>query len=448
MYSIVMTVLFIVGGFGVYQYKQKMNYRQYLENKFQQSFYEMTAYVNTVDNLLTKVSLARRPNQNAPIFARLWKEASAAQANMGQVPYHHTTVDQTLKFLSQVSDFSYVMSQKSMDGIDLAEEDWKQVDQIQANAKNLAQQLNQVQAEVYQGNKINWKKVEQQGAEALNTTPLLGSINQVNQELQDIPALIYDGPFSEHIQQMEPRLTKDKPKLSKEQAQEKAIQFIGKDRIQGIEFLEETDSKTQYTVPVYRFGIVLKDQKEPTLMLDITQAGGYPLWMLQYGERLPSEKELTLEEGKKKAEEFLKRNNYPNMKASYYEKADGALVVNFAPVEAGVILYPDLIKVKVAMDDGEIIGFESLGYIMMHHERKLTSPKLTKEEAGAFITEEFQVEKINMALTPLESKKEVLCYEFKGKYKEQDFIIYINGDSGKMEKILQVIQNQNSILTQ
>jgi len=136
------------------------------------------------------------------------------------------------------------------------------------------------------------------------------------------------------------------------------------------------------------------------------------------------------------------------MKASYYEKADGALVVNFAPVEAGVILYPDLIKVKVAMDDGEIIGFESLGYIMMHHERKLTSPKLTKEEAGAFITEEFQVEKINMALTPLESKKEVLCYEFKGKYKEQDFIIYINGDSGKMEKILQVIQNQNSILTQ
>ncbi len=447
MYSIVVVALLVVGGFGVYQYKQKLNYKQYLENQFQKSFYDMTTYVNTVDNLLTKASLARRSSQSAPVFARLWKEASSAQENMGQIPYQHSTVDQALKFLSQVSDFSFAMSQKTMDGADLDKEDWEKVEHIQKYAKSLANQLNQVQAEVHQGNRINWKKIQNYGAKAMENTPVLGSMTQVNQELQDIPALIYDGPFSEHIQQMEPKLTKGKPRLSREQAQEKAANFIGKDRIASIEFLEQTDTKTQYTIPVYRFGVQLKDQKEPTLMLDITQEGGYPLWMLQYGERPSSEQELSLEEGRKKAEEFLKKNQYPNMKASYYEKTDGTLVVNFAPVEKGVVLYPDLIKVKVAMDDGEIIGFESLGYIMMHHPRELTSPSLTKEEARAFITEDFQVEKVNITVIPLESKREVLCYEFKGKYKEQDFIIYINGETGKMEKILQVVQTPNSVLT-
>ena len=98
MYSIVLIALLVVGGFGVYQYKQKLNYQQYLENRFQRAFYDMTAYVNTVDNLLTKASLARRANQSAPVFARLWKEAASAQENMGQIPYQHSTVDQALNF--------------------------------------------------------------------------------------------------------------------------------------------------------------------------------------------------------------------------------------------------------------------------------------------------------------------------------------------------------------
>ncbi|NLP45999.1 MAG: germination protein YpeB [Epulopiscium sp.] len=447
MYSIVLIALLVVGGFGVYQYKQKLNYQQYLENRFQRAFYDMTAYVNTVDNLLTKASLARRANQSAPVFARLWKEAASAQENMGQIPYQHSTVDQALKFLSQVSDFSFAMSQKTMDGNDLDEEDWKQVNNIQTHAKQLSDELNQVQAEVHQGNRINWKKVQSYGADAMEDTPVLGSMAGVNQELQDIPTLIYDGPFSEHIQQMEPQFIKGKQKLTQEQAKEKVIQFIGADRIAGIEFIEETDTNIEYTIPVYRFAVQLKNQEEPTLMIDITQQGGFPLWMLQHGERPPSDQELSLEEGRKKAEAFLKRNQYPNMKPSYYEKTDNTLVVNFAPVENGVILYPDLIKVKVAMDDGEIIGFESLGYIMMHRTRKIASPKLTKEEARAFITDDFKVDKINIAVIPLESKREVLCYEFKGTYKDQKFIIYINEETGKMEKILQMIQTPNSVLT-
>jgi germination protein YpeB len=100
------------------------------------------------------------------------------------------------------------------------------------------------------------------------------------------------------------------------------------------------------------------------------------------------------------------------------------------------------------MTDGEIIGFEALGYIMMHHKREIPKPTLTKEQAQEKITTDFTIQKVNLAVIPLESKKEVLCYEFKGQYEKNPFIVYINAQTGKQEKILQIIKTPNGVLTQ
>ena len=156
--------------------------------------------------------------------------------------------------------------------------------------------------------------------------------------------------------------------------------------------------------------------------------------MLNYTEKESSKDNISLEEAIKKAEKFLEDIDYPNMKASYYEKVDGTVVINFAPYKDNVIMYPDLIKLKVSMDDGEIIGFEALGYIMMHHDRKLPEIKISQQEAREKITKDFRVTNVNMAVIPLESKREVLCYEFKGEFDSQPFLIYINAESGKQEK--------------
>ena len=71
MYSVTIIALAIVLGFGLYQYKQRLNYRQYLQNRFQESFYEATTYVDNMENLFTKVRLTKTPDQSAPLFAQL-----------------------------------------------------------------------------------------------------------------------------------------------------------------------------------------------------------------------------------------------------------------------------------------------------------------------------------------------------------------------------------------
>ncbi|WP_058485869.1 germination protein YpeB [Defluviitalea phaphyphila] len=450
MYSIIIIIFALTLGFGIYQYKQKLNYRQYLQNRFQQAFYETIAYVDNVDKLLAKTKLTNSPEQSASIFAQIWKEASSAQENLGELPYHHSSVSSALKFLSQLSDFSFSMTNKAIDGFKLDEEDWEKVSRLQMYAQTLSNELNNISSEINDGNRIDWEEIEKAGEKLAmdDSTKIIGSISEVSKQFQDMPTLIYDGPFSDHIERMEPRMTRDKETITKEEGEKIVENFIGKDKISSIKQTGETDTKAEYVIPVYSYEVTLKDQEDPTIAIDVTKQGGYVLWMLNYTEKESSDKKLSLEEARKKAEEFLEEKEYPNMQPSYYEKVDNTVVINFAPKENNVIMYPDLIKVKVSMDDGEIIGFESLGYIMMHHDRDLPEIKISEEEARSKITTDFEIKKVNMAVIPLESKREVFCYEFKGEYENNPFIVYINVESGKEEKILQVIQNENSVLTQ
>ncbi len=439
--------------FAGYQNTQKNDYQRYLQNSFQQSFYDTVFYVNGVANLVGKLRLTSKPEQRIELFAQLSRDAATAQENLGRLPYNHSTIDYTLIFLSQTSDFALTMMKKSIDGENLSEEDWKKIGLVYEYGNKFADELSTMASEVTLGNNIEWDKMNQEEAALekvegqMEQVAPLGSMSKVSQEFNEYPSLIYDGPFSAHIKTMEPLMTKDKPKVSKEEGIEIVKKFLHYDNVTDVKFVSETDSNSESVLPVYTYQAVLANNSEPTVYVDITQKGGQPLLMLNYSDT-SGEKEITLEQAKQKAQQFLDLNGYPNMQPSYYENSNGVAVINFAPVKDDIVMYPDLIKIKVDMKSDAIIGFEGKGYITMHHDREIGKPKLTEENAKKEISEEFQIESIKKCIIPLESKREVLCYEFKGKYKDDTFLVYINANTGKQEKILQLLISNNAILTQ
>jgi germination protein YpeB len=113
-----------------------------------------------------------------------------------------------------------------------------------------------------------------------------------------------------------------------------------------------------------------------------------------------------------------------------------------------VLIYPDLLKVKVALDNGEIVGFDAYQYIMSHRKRDIPKPKLTEAEARKKVSGRLNVERVKLAIIPLPGDKEQLCYEFKGKYNQSDYFVYINADTGYEENILKIIKDEDGTLTQ
>ncbi len=451
LYIISGTIAAVALGFGAYQYNEKMSYRLYLLNDYQHSFIETVDYVENVDNMLNKVMLARKPQQSSVMFAEIWKLSDSAKNNLGNLPYNHVVVSDALKYLSQVSDFSYSMLNKTADGNQLEQSDWEKVAQIKDYSSKLSVELNAIATDVNSGGQIDWTLIEKEGESAQDNEKyeaMLGSLSNLSKQFQEYPSLIYDGPFSEHIRSMEPLMTKGKAQISSDQGIEVIKKLLKDEKIQTINLVSETDTKAEFTIPVYSYEVQLADQKDPTLSIDITKQGGYPLWLLNFTQIPVTGNYISTDQALTFAENFLKQNNYPNMKNSYYEIMGDSMVINFAPFIEGTIMYPDLVKVKVSLIDGTIIGLECMGYLMMHHDREIPKDIMTQDQAKEFVSNDLKIKSINKAIIPLDSKKEVFCYEFVGKFDDKDFIVYINAKTGKQEQILQLLINENGILTQ
>lgn len=107
----------------------------------------------------------------------------------------------------------------------------------------------------------------------------------------------------------------------------------------------------------------------------VTKAGGKVLNMLC--SRGVKGAAVSREEAVRKASDFLQARGYTDLVENYYSEANGALTINFTAVQDDVLLYPDLIKVEVALDNGEIVGFEGENYLMHHVKRGQLKPAIT-----------------------------------------------------------------------
>ena len=139
------------------------------------------------------------------------------------------------------------------------------------------------------------------------------------------------------------------------------------------------------------------------------------------------------------------------MKQTYYLNQGGALTINYAYSQqtqnGEVIMYPDLIKLKIALDNGEILGIETTGYLNSHEERNLPSVKISKEKVKEKLNPDLNIMSEGLAVIPTEFQTELFCWEFKGKVEETEFLVYINAETGKEENILVIKNTPNGTLT-
>ena len=136
------------------------------------------------------------------------------------------------------------------------------------------------------------------------------------------------------------------------------------------------------------------------------------------------------------------------MEPTYYLKQGGAVTINYAYTQNDVTIYPDLIKLKIALDDGQVLGMETSGYLNNHTERDIPVANITIDEAKATLNQNLEITSEGLAIIPTEWRTEIFCYEFKGKVNDTDFLVYINAETGEEEDILVIIETPNGILTQ
>lgn len=437
----IVVVVAVIAGLISIIVKDKNEAKTASQNTYNRAFYEVVDYVQNVETYLAKSLISSTPEHGAETLTNVWREANLAQAYLSQLPIESQELENTEKFLNQVSDYSYSLSRKNIYNESLTDEDLKNLKDLHTYSVELENTLNQLSEDINSG-RIKWGEISNKGktafAQQVSTSSMDGFSN-LEENFHQYSGLIYDGAFSEHITNGEKKgLTGDD--IDEETAKQKAIDFIGKDNVKDVENLGYSENAT---IPEYNFSV--KTNSEDSINISISKKGGHIVYM--NSNRSVNAETISQEEANAKGKEFLNNHGIKDMKETYYLKQDGIVTINYAYVQNDVVVYSDLIKVKVALDNGEVLGIETKGYLNNHTQRDTSKVKITKEQAKKTLNKNLDIMSEGMAIIPTEFQTEILCYEFKGKVDDREFLVYINAENGREEDILIITNTPNGTLT-
>lgn len=421
-------------------YKQNISYMQLIENSNRRAFTELTQSVRNIDVALSKAVLTKDTQILSKIAYQITANANFAKSSLGQLPLNDTNIDNTQKYLSQVGDYTVYISDKIQNGQELTDADTKNIIELLKYADTLAESLDNLQDEYL--NKVAFfgkmMKLSKE-AQATAKTETTNQFTLIEENFKEYPSLIYDGPFSDHLDNKEAEFLKGKPTITSDEGKERVIAFIGSDNINEINLVSETKD----VIPnVYSYKGSLKDKTE--FSADVTMIGGQILWYLN--NKNNNAVNLSKEDAIYKGFEFLKRIGFNNLEYSYYEISGGVMTINYCPKVNGIKEYPDLVKVRISLDNGDLVGYEAKGYIMNHKTR--IPPVFSDIDIKKHLNKNVEYTSVNKAVIPTDSGSEIYTYEVIGKLYKRNYIIYLNATTGKTEKILLILENENGILTQ
>ncbi len=444
-YGILILMIISIIALGVFLYRQKSKYVIQTENQYNLAFYEMVDYVSNVENYLAKSIISSSAENGAKTLMHVWREANLAQAYLSQLPISSNELNNTAKFLNQVSEYSYSLATKCINNEDITDEELNNLQSLYDYSTNLNGILEQLVNDMLLGN-ISWSELTKdtdialaQQVDNLSSS----SFSNLENNFGEYEGLIYDGAYSEHIESTTKKgLTGEE--ISEEEAKNIAKNIIGENRIKEI---VSNGLIENGNIVVYDFSVKINDGDDNNPMsISISKIGGHVVFMNFNREIL--ENKLSQDDANNIGKEFLEHIGFNNMKETYYLNQGNAVTINYAYEQEGVIIYPDLIKVKIALDNGEILGIETTGYLNNHEERSFPTTKISEEEAKEKLNPNLEITSSGLAVIPTEWKTEIFCYEFKGKVNDTDFLVYINAENGKEENILVIIDTPNGILTQ
>ncbi|NLM37876.1 MAG: germination protein YpeB [Firmicutes bacterium] len=450
---VVALVASLVWGFT--QFRARRTWEIRAENQYNRSFSELSIHVGELENKLAEALVSNSRPHLVKTFSDIWRQAYLSQEDLGQLPLASVELNRTKEFLAKVGAFSHRIVTKLNQKTDsmavpaatgervqhLADRDWDTLNTLYQQARYLADQLVDLQESLLEADE-RWLPVDR-----LSTAALSADVSE-RLETNKITKgfmMMEDGFKRLPDPEMEGNLLSFQPdpkgitgaEISQEQGREIASSFVNKE-----EPLYEVayDEKIDGDYPLYLYTLKKKENKGKAATsgrLALTVKGGHVAWVLK--ERGVAKEKLSLDEAKEAARKYMASRGYRGLTPVGAEEYRNVAVVSLCSQSGDTVIYPEMVKVQVALDDGEIMGVETMSYLTFHNpNRRIASPRLAVVDARSRLNKRFNVDSINKAIILNDQYEEVLTYECVGRLGQNRYRIYLNADTGEEERIQRI----------
>lgn len=451
---IIMTIAFIIALiWGIWQNTQKRYYGALLENEYQRTFYSM---VNGTEQIAVNSGkiLASGGRQSNEMLHNMKNQADIITASLSSLPLEQTALIRTSQYFNQIGDYFGSLTKTLSDGEMLSEEDLSKLNQINQDMQELNEIIVRLQEKTGNGD-ISFTV----GKSLLSTgiIPVSGDqdnladpnssmtyFNEVNDKLSLMEAMEYNGAYSSHMWNLEPKALTVGEDIGKEKAEKIAKEFSLLMTAESLTPHSNREIGEQTTMPAYEFTY---QYGQNTVNIVVSKSGGKVL--SAYNSRSGGEAALSTEEVIEKAERFLKDAGYSDMELIGQRKDDSnKLILNYARNHEDVLYYPDSLQLAAALDNGEILLFQANSYWMNYDEnRKLPESLMEAATVQGSIAKGMEIGENRLALIADGAGNELLCHEYSCKIGEDEYMVYMNAEAGLEEQILRKYSSDDGFYT-
>jgi spore germination protein len=416
------------GVWGYMEHQEKNTILIQAENTYQRSFHELTYHMDLLNDQIGTALAMNSTERLSPQFVEIWRLTSEALSNVGQLPLGLLPFNKTEEFLSDIGDFTYRTAVRNLENSPLTEEETATLQELYTQSGDIKDELREVQHIALENN-LRWMDVQVALAnqdEQMDNT-IIDGLKTVEKSVEE---------FSEGNAQSSIIGTSSKDhsykylngnEISEQEAIDKSKKIFNVENEENLTIAESGDGAD---IPFY--SISYKNDEKRGYM-DMSKQGGYPLSLLVT--RDIAENKISLNEGAENALDYLESFDLENMSLFQSSEYNRVGVYSFLYTQNDVRVYPDAVEVKVALDNGDILGLAANNYYMNHTDRDIPSPKISEEEAKEMVNPSVEIQEEFLAIIDNDLGEEVLTYEFLGTLDNDTYRIFINAMNGMEEKV-------------
>lgn len=423
LFPIATIALIIAVYWGFQQQEIKNDVMVKAENQYQRAYGNLTYYLGQLDDQIGETLSISSTSNNyyRKGLINVWRLTSEAQQQIGQLPTNYIPFNDAETFLTKVANFSYKAAVRDLETDPLTDGELQTLQALYTNAKDIKTRLIDLQGHISQAG-LRWVDVETALAnedDALHN-PVIATLRDMNTDIQGYSNVDF-GPAVNSMYMDDNIKLLSGEMITSEEAIKKASQFLGTDAAAA----EVKENGTESSFPTIT---VLVNEHKLTYAKKGGQLVDYQIF------RDVNPKQLSEEQAIESAKQFLEDHEYKELTVVAYHENDNLAAITFTGQQNDVIIYPDKINVRIALDNGDVVGLQASEYAAHHHKREIVTPSISEAKAKKVLSSAFTLEDTDLAIIKGDLGEEVLCYQFTGQMDNKKMRIFINANSGQEEK--------------
>jgi germination protein YpeB len=387
-----------------------------------ETLYELNSVVDNLDANLRKARAATSNSDRIILLSDIAIESEMAEVMIERLPLDITMTEELASFINKMGDSAQEMLYTSAVSGELTPSQLKSLQYMYTTNQALKRELNNIVA--------NYNRDDMLAALRGKGSVLGESFTNIQNNVIQTPKGIQDGPFSDSVKTGGAKSIEGLKEITAHKAEQLAEEYFADFHPTAITCTGEAVANS---LSCYNVNITTADGD---ILAQFTKRGGQLVMFDSFKDC--ESKNFNTDRCVDIATEYLNSLGYTNLQAVWTSENGTTCNINFAPVVGGVVIYPDLIKVKVCEERGVVTGLEAISYCLNHTDRKIENATISKAAAESNISGDIEVESSRLALIPLHGE-EVLTYEFYGSFEGNDYYIYVDAKTGEEVEILTVI---------